>query len=102
MVVICDTSHFEMSSLHAGPQSAAPEEQHFSPVGTAFKHLATAMTREWKVLKGAGAVHVVVAAAIGAHAFGGPSWYAADAGYVPVQEAVSSAFPQLTFVASQV
>jgi|AntAceMinimDraft_5_1070358.scaffolds.fasta_scaffold105808_1 hypothetical protein len=52
MFVIKDVSQSGISTLYAGPQSAAPVEQHLSPEGTAVRHLSTAFFRAAELGKG--------------------------------------------------
>ena len=46
MSVIADTSQSGMSALPAGPQLAPPEEQQFSPEGTAERQSSIAVFRD--------------------------------------------------------
>ena len=86
-----------MSVLHAGPQLAPPEEQQFSPEGTAERHSSTAAFSALTPVNGVGDVHCTVTS----HAPGGPALRSVETSYVPVQVPGSNevSYPQLLYFA---
>jgi hypothetical protein len=103
MLVTSDVFHPGMSTLHAAPQSAPPVEQHFSPEGTAAKHLPTATFRaaELRNAEATPPMHALYIPGVVTHAPGGPSNKPLDLAYVPVHTLLSElSKPQLVYVLS--
>jgi len=84
-LVTNDVSQPGISTVHATPQLAAPEEQQLSPEGTAARHLSTTVLRAAKLGKAEATppMHALCEAGSCVHVPGGPAYAPLETSSVP-------------------